>query len=137
MDSDATLLSPDSSVSFEVITEVTHGDDHVADEDTDNDEDQGQVMSDVQDSITIGRARRNSRNPSWHTTNMIVAYALLVIEEAILSTYKEAEIDSESKMWKNDIMEEMNSLHKNDIWELSELPKGKKVISCKWAYAKK
>jgi len=31
----------------------------------------------------------------------------------------------------------MNSLHKNDTWELSELPKGKKAIGCKWVLAKK
>jgi len=30
---------------------------------------------------------------------------------------------------------EMNSLHKNDIWELTELPKGKEAIDCKWVYA--
>ena len=46
------------------------------------------------------------------------------------STYREAEISLESKMWKNDMMEEMNSLHKNDIWELSELPKENKAIGC-------
>ena len=33
--------------------------------------------------------------------------------------------------------EEMKSLHKNDTWELTRLPKGKKVIGCKWVYAKK
>ena len=33
--------------------------------------------------------------------------------------------------------EEMTFLHKNDTWELTELPKGKKVIGCKWVYAKK
>ena len=33
--------------------------------------------------------------------------------------------------------EEMNSLYKNDTWELTELPKGKKAIGCKWVYAKK
>jgi len=33
--------------------------------------------------------------------------------------------------------EEMSSLHKNDTWELTELPKGKKAIGCKWVYAKK
>ena len=38
------------------------------------------------------------KKPSWLTTNMIVAYALQVIEEAILSTYKKAEISSEFKM---------------------------------------
>ena len=30
----------------------------------------------------------------------------------------------------------MNSLHKNDTWELTELPKGKKAIGCKWVQAK-
>ena len=34
-------------------------------------------------------------------------------------------------------MEEMSSLHKNDIWELSKLPKGKKAIGCKWVFANK
>jgi len=56
---------------------------------------------------------------------MIVAYALPVVDEAIPSTYKEAEINSEFKMWKDAMMEEMSSLHKNNTWELSELPKGK------------
>jgi len=34
-------------------------------------------------------------------------------------------------------MEEMSSLHKNDTWELSELPKRKKAIGCKWVFVKK
>ena len=33
--------------------------------------------------------------------------------------------------------EEMSSLHKNDTWELIELPKGKNAIGCQWVYAKK
>ena len=68
---------------------------------------------------------------------MIVAYALPVIEEAIPSTFREAEISSESKMWKEAMNEEMKSLYKNDTWELTRLPKGKKAIGCKWVYAKK
>jgi len=50
---------------------------------------------------------------------MIVAYTLPVIEEAISYTYREAEISSESKMRKDIMMEEMDSLHKNDTWELT------------------
>jgi len=45
-------------------------------------------MGDVHESITVGRTRRNLRKPNWLTIDIIVAYALLVIEEAILSTYK-------------------------------------------------
>jgi len=45
---------------------------------------------------------------------MIVAYTLSVVEETISSTYKKAEINSEFKMWKDAMTEEMNSLHKNN-----------------------
>ena len=40
-------------------------------------------------------------------------------------------------MWKDAMVEEMSSLHKNDTWELTELPKEKKAIDCKWVFAKK
>ena len=68
---------------------------------------------------------------------MVVAYALPVVEKAIPSTYREAEISSESKMWKDAMKEEMKSLYKNDTWELTRLLKGKKTIGYKWVYAKK
>jgi len=35
------------------------------------------------------------------------------------------------------MVEEIESLHVNDTWELAELPKEKKAIGCKWIYAKK
>jgi len=87
-------------------------------------------MSDVQKSIVFGTTKKNSRKPSWLTTNMIVAYALPVIE-VISFIYMEADITSKFKMWKDAMMEEMNSLHKNDTWELLELSEGKKAIDCK------
>jgi len=40
----------------------------------------------------------NPRMPNWLTTNMIVVYSLSVVEEVIPSTYREADISSESKM---------------------------------------
>jgi len=35
------------------------------------------------------------------------------------------------------MIEEMSSLYKNDTWELTELPKGKKAIGRKWVYPNK
>jgi len=35
------------------------------------------------------------------------------------------------------MVKEMSSLYKNDTLKLTELPKRKKVIGCKWVYAKK
>jgi len=47
VESDATPPSPDKSVSFEITSEVTQGDDHVADVDVDDVEDQGHVIGDT------------------------------------------------------------------------------------------
>jgi len=59
--SDTTPPPPARTVSFELTPEVTHGGDHVADED--DDENQRLVMGDVQDFIAVGRTRRNLRKP--------------------------------------------------------------------------
>ena len=70
---------------------------------------------------------------------MVVAYALPVevVEDSVPSTFREAELISESESWKKVMVEEIESFHVNDTWELAELLKGKKVIECKWVYAKK
>ena len=35
------------------------------------------------------------------------------------------------------MVEEIQSLHKNQTWELVELPEEKRTIGCKWVYKKK
>ena len=98
VESDATSPSLERPISFEITSSVTQGDDQIAEQDVDNDEDKEQAMGNVQESIAVGITQRNLRKPSWLTTNMIMYYALQVIEEAIRSTHREAEISSESKM---------------------------------------
>ena len=34
--------------------------------------------------------------------------------------------------WKNAFMEEMKALEKNKTWEICVLPKGYKIMGCKW-----
>ena len=68
VESDATSPSLEKLVSFEITLTVTQGSDYIADRDTDNDEDQGQAMSDIHESIATGRTKRNSRKPNWFTT---------------------------------------------------------------------
>jgi len=121
VESDATPRTLDSSVSSEFSPEVTQDEDHVVDENTKDVENQGSKMGQVQDSVAAGKTRRNSCKPAWLTSDKIVAYVLLVIEEYITSIYREAEIISESEMWKNAMLEEMKSFHKNDTWERSEV----------------
>jgi hypothetical protein len=41
------------------------------------------------------------------------------------------------KLWKDSMVEEMESLHKNDTCDLVKLPSGKKPIGIKWVFKKK
>jgi hypothetical protein len=35
------------------------------------------------------------------------------------------------------MVEEMESLHKNEMWDLVELPSGRKLVGSKWVFNKK
>ena len=39
--------------------------------------------------------------------------------------------------WIDAINEEMKSMHDNDVWDLVQLPRGLKLISCKWIFKTK
>ena len=43
----------------------------------------------------------------------------------------------DGKIWKEAMVDEMASLHKNEAWDLVELPAGKKPIGRKWVFKKK
>jgi hypothetical protein len=69
----------------------------------------------------------------------LVAYALAVVKDTTVQepfTYSEVVTSSESGQWVVAMNEEIKSLHKNQIWELVKLPKGAKIVGCKWIFKK-
>jgi hypothetical protein len=44
---------------------------------------------------------------------------------------------TKGKLWKDTMVEEMESLHKNETWDLFKLPNGRKPIDSKWMFKKK
>ncbi len=52
-------------------------------------------------------------------------------------TVKEAMDSEDGKLWKEAMVDEMASLHKNEAWDLVELPTGRKPIGSKWVFKKK
>ena len=67
-------------------------------------------------SIAVRRSKREIQKPARYVN--VVAYALPIVEEDISSTYKEAMCTSESGEWKKAMDEEMQSLQKNQTWDL-------------------
>ena len=66
-----------------------------------------------------------------------MTYALPAVGDDIPATYREAMQSDEKDEWSTAMGEELQSLHKNQTWELVPLPQGKKVIGCKWVFTKK
>jgi hypothetical protein len=86
--------------------------------------------------LACGRARRMQKALVCYEFEDMVAYALN-IEEDEPSSFSKAMQDKNCKEWKVGMEEEMESIKKNQTWELVRLPKGKRAIGCKWVYAKK
>ena len=66
----------------------------------------------------------------------MASYAL-VINNKDLTTFQEAVNSQEKSQWVSAMVEEIKSLHKNQTWDLVELPQRKRVIGCKWVFKKK
>ena len=83
------------------------------------------------------RARRQIRAPTRYSHAEIVSFALSVAEETKNEepqSYREAVSRSDKNKWLKALKEEMDSLEKNETWQLVERPKQQKLVGCKWIY---
>ena len=53
------------------------------------------------------------------------------------ATVKEALSSTDKNEWVRTMENEINSLHKNDVWDLMELPEGRKAVGSKWGFKRK
>ena len=63
--------------------------------------------------------------------------ACLATAQSEPSNFKDAMTSPESGEWKKAMEREMNSLYSNEVWNLVELPPGRKVIGSRWVYKQK
>ena len=61
-------------------------------------------------------------------------YYLLMTNVGELECYEEAMHVENRKKWEQDMNEEMDSLVKNQTWDLVEFPAGKRALQNKWVY---
>ena len=59
---------------------------------------------------------------------------MLLTDEGEPKSFEEAKKDTHNRKWLSDMQEEMDSLLENHIFQLTELPKGKKELWNKWVY---
>jgi hypothetical protein len=87
-------------------------------------------------SIATDRPRRTIRPPIRYDFEDMVSYALVISNEDP-TTFQETVNSQEKSKWMGAMAEEMESLHKNQTWDLVELVERKRKIGCKWVFKKK
>jgi hypothetical protein len=53
------------------------------------------------------------------------------------TTFEEATRSVHSSKWLEAMEDEMRSMSSNKVWDLEEIPKGAKIVGCKWVYKTK
>ncbi|KAG8497012.1 hypothetical protein CXB51_008232 [Gossypium anomalum] len=106
-----------------------------------NTKNENRVASSPQYSTTKNRTKREIKPPNKYVKADLVAYTLNVAKDIDVnqepSNYSEAVSYKDSEKWIFTMQKEMKSLHKNRTWDFVKLPKGKKVVHCKWVFKKK
>ena len=104
--------------------EVTNGDESAGDVN------QSEAHSDRSAERTSRRSTRERHPPDYYGIKVNIANNLP--KEPL--TVKEAVASPDKGEWKTAMEKEMKSLKENDVWELVELPEGRKGVGSKWVY---
>jgi hypothetical protein len=80
---------------------------------------------------------RERRQPKRYSPPYFCANFTLSIIDDDPRTFREAVKSKGSKLWKKAMVEYMDSLDKNEAWDLVEFPTRRKAIQRKWMFQKK
>lgn len=117
-----------SSIKNEIL-ENDSNEDYVGSNETSSNNDVKDLISD--DNLSNNRDMFLHGNPVSHF--IYVNY----IDANVPNTFEEAMNSHDYKQWQIAMDSEINSLNKNNTWQIVERPKDKKVIDVKWVFKKK
>lgn len=128
----------------EEISNEDEGDlvDIVLEPETESNDSEDSIATDTTESVTteesngpeLRRSNRERRQTDFYGTWVNTATANQYQDP---STFDEASQSSEKSKRMEAMEKEMTSLKANDVYELVELPKGRKAIGSKWVYKRK
>eukprot|EP00253_Pinus_taeda_P020122 PITA_20122 len=84
----------------------------------------------------VRRSVRERRQPERYSPSDFYSNFALSITDNDPRTVKEAVDSEDGKLWKEGMVNELATLHKNEALDLVELPAGRKPIGSKWVFKK-
>jgi len=97
-------------------------------------EDKENVNTQVDQSTLVAKIRRSSTITRPPQRYSLALNYILLTNTSEPKCYDKALQDENSSKWELAIKDEMDSLLRNQTWELTEMPAGKKVLQNKWIY---
>ena len=94
---------------------------------------QEQAISELPTKTQLRRSTKECKPSRRYTSDEY----LLLSDGEKPESYQEVLLHDEKKEWLRAMHEEMKSLHKNNTYELIELPKGKRALKNKWVLKRK
>lgn len=87
--------------------------------------------------VGLGKSKRK-RTPVSRYGNPVSHFIYVnYIDANVPNTFEEAMNSQDRELWQRAMDSEMNSLNKNNTWQIVERPKDKKTIDVKWIFKKK
>jgi len=87
--------------------------------------------------LAVRRSVRERRQPERYSPSVFYSNFALSVTDDDPRTVKEVVDSEDGKLWKRDMVDEMESLHKNEAWDLVKLSARRKPIGSKWVFKKK
>ena len=92
------------------------------------------VGDQVVEPIQPRRSTRERFTPEWYGQ---LVMSVMLVEQDEPTSYKEAMEGPESEKWLEAMESEMKSMYDNQVWNLEDLPEGRKAVENKWIFKKK
>ena len=86
---------------------------------------------------SLRRSIQERRQLERYSPSTFCSGFALTITNDDLKTFREAVNSEDGKLWKEAMVDEMASLHKNEAWDLVEFSAGRKPIERIWVFKKK
>ena len=92
-------------------------------------EETGEIRESSQRPVTLRRSTRETRTPKRYEDS--TSSFSLITKDGEPYFFQEAVDDADSEVWKMAMEKEMDSLAKNNTWDLVEIPEGRSIVGCK------